>query len=201
MTLGTVYRPTPENWTCGVKVGSMSLNVLSATSRSFHFRVDVTEPQPDVRVLNRGGDQFRLESPGLGIGIEHRAGGADELECLVILVVIIVRRYVETGLAAEQGGFEPGLVGPQDLFLVPVFILGQRGQQGAVEIACLHPAAHAAIEQQVIIGRVAELQLAGPEEIRGLVRMRGKKLERHAGDKMRLSARRRQTARRPGSYP
>ena len=76
----------------------------------FHFRVYVTETQPDVRILYRIGDQLRLETPVLGIGIEHRAGGADELECLVVVVVIIIRGNIETGLAAEQGGFEPGLV-------------------------------------------------------------------------------------------
>ena len=76
----------------------------------FHFRVYVTETQPDVRILHRVGDQLRLETPVFGIGIEHRAGGADELEGLVVVVVVIVRGNVETGLAAEQGGFETGLV-------------------------------------------------------------------------------------------
>ena len=145
-----------------------------------HFRVDIAEAQPDVRILHRVGDQFRLKTPVLGIGVEHRAGGADKLECLVIVVVIIIRGYIETGIAAKQGGFEPGFIRQQHLFLVAVFVLGERGQQGTVEVARLDPAIHAGIEQQVIIGRVVELYLAGPEEIRRLVRVRGKKFERYA---------------------
>ena len=146
----------------------------------FHFRIDIAETQPDVRVLYRVGDQFRLKPPGLGIGIEYRARRADELECLVIVIVIIVYGQVEPGLAADQGGFQPGFIRQQHLFLITVFVLGKRGQQGTVEIACLYPAVDAGIDKQVVMGRVVELYLAGPQEVRGLVRIRGEKIERHA---------------------